>query len=252
MYSEYEHIVESLLNGKVHHHQLPAVHGFAVDGDALLADARRVQPEVILLVNPNNPTGRLWPRQQVIRFLDQLPANVLTIVDEAYLDFAGSAESLESESLESEAARRPNLIVVKSMSKVYALSGARVAYLVTNALRAAQLRPWLPPWPVGLLAQAAAMEALRDPSWYVAKYAETHQLRAHLRERLASLRPVESSVNFFLIEPPDPAALAAALRQRRIFVREFPDGPLAGRYLRVTVKDPGQNQRLADALLARR
>ncbi len=245
MYSEYEHIVESLLNGRVHHHELHADNGFAVDGDALLADVRRVQPEVLLLVNPNNPTGRLWPRDQVIHLLDQLPENILTIIDEAYLDFAGAAESLESE-----AARRPNLIVIKSMSKVYALSGARVAYLVTDALRAAQLSLWLPPWPVGLLAQAAAMEALRDPSWYLGKYDETHQLRTGLQAGLADVKPIESSVNFFLIEPPDPAALAAALRHRQIFVREFPDGPLAGRYLRVTVKDAGQNQRLADALLA--
>jgi histidinol-phosphate/aromatic aminotransferase/cobyric acid decarboxylase-like protein len=245
MYSEYEHIVESLLNGTVHHHELRAANGFAVEGDALLADVRRIQPEVVLLVNPNNPTGRLWPRAEVVAFLDQLPEDVLTIVDEAYLDFAGAEESLESE-----AARRPNLIVIKSMSKVYSLSGARVAYLVTNALRAAQLSPWLPPWPVGLLAQAAAMEALRDPFWYREKYAETHRLRTGLQARLADLKPIESSVNFFLIEPPDPAALAAALRHRQIFVREFPDGPLAGRYLRVTVKDAAQNQRLAEGLLA--
>lgn len=247
MYSEYEHIVEALLGGTVHHHELGPANGFAVDGDALLADVQRVQADVVLLVNPNNPTGRLWPREQVLRFLDQLPPATLTIVDEAYLDYAGAAESLESE-----AARRPNLVVMKSMSKVYALSGARVAYLVTDAVRAAQLSPWLPPWPVGLLAQAAAMEALRDPSWYLAKYAETHQLREQLRTRLASLHPVVSSVNFFLIEPPHPAALAAALRQRQIFVREFPSGPLMDRYLRLTVKDAEQNERLAAAILALR
>lgn len=245
MYSEYDHVVENLLNGTVHHHELLAANDFAVDADALLEDVRRVQPDAILLVNPNNPTGRLWQRAKLIRFLDQLPADTLTIVDEAYLDYAGAAESLESE-----AARRPNLVVIKSMSKVYALSGARVAYLVTDARRAAELSPWLPPWPVGLLAQAAAMEALRDPSWYLAKYAETHHLREQLRARLAPLRPVDSSVNFFLIQPPHPAALAAALRERQIFVREFPSGPLAGRYLRVTVKDAEQNERIAAAILA--
>ena len=195
-------------------------------------------------MNPNNPTGRLWPREKLIQFLDQLPADVLTIVDEAYLDYAGAVESLESE-----AALRPNLVVIKSMSKVYALSGARVGYLVTEARRTAQLSPWLPPWPVGLLAQAAAIEALRDPSWYLSNYAETHILREQLRTRLAPLRPVESEVNFFLIQPRNPTALADSLRQRQIFVREFPDGPLAGRYLRVTVKDAAQNERLASAIL---
>lgn len=92
------------------------------------------------------------------------------------------------------------------------------------------------------------MEALRDPSWYLAKYAETHQLREQLQLRLAALHPIDSNVNFFLIQPQQPAALAAALRQRQIFVREFPDGPLAGRYLRVTVKDAEQNERIAAAI----
>jgi Aminotransferase class I and II len=112
MYGEYEHIVESLLGGTVHQHELRAGNGFTVDGDALLEDVRRADPDAILLVNPNNPTGRLWPREEIIRFLDQIPAGILTVIDEAYLDYAGAHESLESE-----AARRENLVVIKSMSK---------------------------------------------------------------------------------------------------------------------------------------
>jgi histidinol-phosphate/aromatic aminotransferase/cobyric acid decarboxylase-like protein len=100
------------------------------------------------------------------------------------------------------------------------------------------------PWPVGLLAQAAAMEALRDPEYYAACYARTHELREGQCQRLKWLNPVELDVNFFLVRPEHPAALAEALRQQRIFVREFPAGPLAGSYLRITVKDEEQNQRI--------
>ena len=243
MYSEYEHIVGTLLGGVVRYHALRLEDGFAVDGEELLREVQRIQPNAVLLVNPNNPTGRLWPRAEIIRFLDQLPAGTLVVIDEAYLDYVGAAESLEQE-----AAIRTNLVIIKSMSKVYSLSGARVAYLVTNASLAARLRPWLPPWPLGLLSQAAAMEALRDPGYYAARYAETHRLRDQLIAGLARLRPRPSQVNHFLVEPDHPARLAAALRERSIYVREFPDGPLAGRFLRITVKDESQNARMIEAL----
>lgn len=205
MYSEYEHIVGTLLGGVVRYHTLRPEDGFAVNGDELLREVQRIRPDAVLLVNPNNPTGRLWPRAEIIRFLDQLPAGALVVIDEAYLDYVGAAESLEQE-----AAIREDLVIVKSMSKVYALSGARVAYLVTNASLAARLRPWLPPWPVGLLSQAAAMEALRDPGYYAARYAETHRLREQLIAGVSRLRPRFSQVNNFLVEPDNPARLAAA------------------------------------------
>jgi hypothetical protein len=120
MYSEYEHSVGTLLGGVVRYHALRPEDGFAVDGDEFLREVQRIQPDAVLLVNPNNPTGRLWPRAEIIRFLDQLPAGTLVVVDEEYLDYAGAAESLEQE-----AAIREDLVIVKSMSKVYGLSGAR-------------------------------------------------------------------------------------------------------------------------------
>jgi histidinol-phosphate/aromatic aminotransferase/cobyric acid decarboxylase-like protein len=242
MYSEYEHIAGTLMQGEVLRHPLRPENGFAVDADALLADVKRLRPDALMLVNPNNPTGRLWPRAEIVRFLDQLPEPVLTVIDETYLEYAGA------ESLEGEAARRPNLIVIKSMSKVYALSGARVAYLVTHGERAEMLRPWLPPWPVGLLAQAAAMEALRDPEYYAARYAETRALRESLSLLLEDFTPFPSDANFFLIRPAEPGDMAARARDRDVFVRQFHSGLLAGQYLRISVKDSPRNTLIAEAL----
>lgn len=243
MYSEYEHIAGNLLAGEVLRHELNAEQGFEVDPEALLRDVWSLRPDAVLLVNPNNPTGRLWPRSGILSFLDQAPAGTLVVVDETYLEYVGAAESLESE-----AARRTNLIVIKSMSKVYALSGARVAYLVAHREIAERLRPWLPPWPVGLLAQAAAMEALRDPGYYAARYTETHALRQQLAAGLSPLSPCASQANYLLVRPPDTRALAARLRAKDIFVREFRSGPLADRYLRVSVKNAIQNARLVEAM----
>ena len=246
MYGEYAHIAGRLLNGHLIEMLLPGAADFAVDADALLDAVRARRPDAVFIVNPNNPTGQLWPKRDILCFLDRAPLEMLVVVDEAYLDYCGCGESLESE-----AAQRPNLIVVKSMSKVYALSGARVAYLVTNAERVRELAPWQPPWPVGLLAQAAAIEALRDPDYYEERYDETRKLRHDLAAELsgiADLRCLPSRANFFLIETPRAGLVAASLRKANIFVREFPDGALAGRFLRVAVKDRAANARIAEAV----
>ncbi len=243
MYGEYEHIAGTLLGCPLLRLALREEDGFVVDFGALTGAVRRERPQAVLLVNPNNPTGRCWDHAEAVAFLDSLDEDTLVVVDETYLEFAGFGLSLEPE-----AARRRNLIVVKSMSKVYALSGARVGYMVLCPERAETLGQWLPPWPVGLLSQAAAMAALRCPDYYAVRYEETRLLREEFRAALAALSPLPSCVNYFLVRPPRPAEFAAALREKRIFVREFLSGPLAGKYLRITVRSREENQRMIEAM----
>ena len=80
--------------------------------------------DLVVLVNPNSPTGRHIPRASLEAMLDRVPMHTRVWVDETYIEYAGADQSLEMF-----AARSENVIVCKSMSKVYALSGARVAYL---------------------------------------------------------------------------------------------------------------------------
>jgi len=243
MYSEYEHIAGTLLGCPVVRFALREDDGFRVSA-ATLADAvRRRQPQAVLLVNPNNPTGQYWPREEALDFLRAAGQDTLVVVDETYLEFAG-----EGLSLEAEAALRRNLVVVKSMSKVYALSGARVGYMVAHPETADRLASWVPPWPVGLLSQAAAMEALRHPEYYRGKYEQTRRLREQFRQLVEELRPLESQTNYFLVRPEDPSGLAARLRAQNIFVREFVSGVLAGKYLRITVRSEAENRRMAEAM----
>jgi histidinol-phosphate/aromatic aminotransferase/cobyric acid decarboxylase-like protein len=242
MYSEYEHIVENLLNGSIVRLPLKEERGFTPSTADFIALAARERPDAVLLVNPNNPTGRLWPKADLLRALDALPQETLKVVDETYVEYAGAAASIEHE-----AQTRPGLIVIKSMSKVYALSGARVAYMVAAPQLIASMGRWLPPWPVGLPSQAAAMEALRDPAWYAARYAETALLREHCLAAFGD-RAVPSESNFYLLRMDDPARVAAKLREQSIFVREFETGALAGRYLRIAVKSADQNARIMAAL----
>lgn len=248
MYGEYAHFAASQLDANLVRHELAVGNGFAVDTDSLIRATVELAPATVLLVNPNSPTGVHWPRQEFLRWLDGVPETTLVWVDETYVDYVGAGESLETET-----ARRRNLIVLKSMSKAYALSGLRVAYLVAPAPLYHRLALRVPPWPVGLAAQVAAVEALRDSEYYAARYQETHRLRQEVSLRLSAipgLRVHASQANFYLAEMARARETAARLRERSIFVKEFDDSTkaLSSHHLRISVKDREQNARIAEAL----
>jgi histidinol-phosphate/aromatic aminotransferase/cobyric acid decarboxylase-like protein len=248
MYSEYRHLVSRVMEGQALPFVLRPENGFALEPDRLADTLSRLRPDALAIVNPNNPTGRLCPLPEVERLIELAPPGTRIIVDETYIEYAGAAHSLERR-----AAASPDVVVIKSMSKAYALSGERVAYLVAHPSVCERLRVYLPPWPVGLSAQAAALEALRDPAYYQARYAETTALRLALADALARLPGVHvfpSEANFVLLRCQGAPALAAALRERRIFVREFPAGQTAldETYLRISVKDEATNGRVLSAM----
>src|SRR6185503_4961324 len=110
------------------------------------------------------------------------PANTRIWIDETYVEYAGSGQSLERFAAASE-----NVIICKSMSKVYALSGARVAYLCAGPHQLEELRSITPPWVVSLPAQVAAVRALQAPEYFAARYAETAVLRQKLAAGLEQL-----------------------------------------------------------------
>jgi histidinol-phosphate/aromatic aminotransferase/cobyric acid decarboxylase-like protein len=137
------------------------------------------------------------------------------------------------------------------MSKVYALSGARAAYLCGPAGVIEELRAINPPWAVSLLAQVAAVAALQDADYYAARYAETHRLRDELAERLEELTGWEilpGVANFLLChlpeDGPDAATVVKRCRARGLFLRDAGVmGARLGKHtLRIAVKDRSLNQ----------
>ena len=100
------------------------------------------------MVNPNSPTGRHIPKAELQSFLRRVPSTTKVWLDETYIEYAGANQSLESFAAQSE-----NVVVCKSMSKVYALSGARAAYLCAPPHLLEELRSVTPPWAVSLLGQ---------------------------------------------------------------------------------------------------
>jgi len=251
-YGEYAHVLERVVKCRVDRLLLRRELDYAVDVDEL---SQRLQLgyDLAIIVDPNNPTGQYVPRAELQAVLSAAPRSTRIWVDEAYLEYVGAGESLEQFAAASE-----NVVVCKSMSKVYALSGARVAYLCGPQGIIRDLRSITPPWVVGLPAQISGVMALRDPGYYERRYAQTRMLRDHLAEGLRELglfvRP--GAANFVLCRRPRGTTheLLARCCEQRLFLREVSSmmsRPESGLF-RVAVKDPKTNARILAILRAAR
>jgi histidinol-phosphate/aromatic aminotransferase/cobyric acid decarboxylase-like protein len=142
------------------------------------------------------------------------------------------------------------------MSKVYALSGARAAYLCAGPHQLEELRSITPPWAVSLPAQVAAVRALQDPDYYAGRYVETAALRQDLAAELKKLGwgVVPGVANFLLGHlPPDgptAATIASRSREHGLYLRDAaPMGSQLGSHaLRIAVKDADTNPRMLEIL----
>jgi histidinol-phosphate/aromatic aminotransferase/cobyric acid decarboxylase-like protein len=246
-YGEYAHVLEHVVRCRVDRFELARENQFQLDLEQFERVAARGY-DLIVLVNPNSPTGQHVPRIQLEEVLEKIPADTRVWVDETYIEFAGPNESIEQF-----AAASANVVVCKSMSKVYALSGVRAAYLCGPVAMIEDLRAINPPWAVSLLAQVAAVAALQDADYYAARYAETHRLRDEVAERLEELTGWEilpGVANFLLChlpeDGPDAATVVKRCRARGLFLRDAGVmGARLGKHtLRIAVKDGSLNQRM--------
>ncbi len=251
-YGEYAHVLEQVIGCTADRFALAPEDGFAVDL-ARLADAVAAGYDRGILVNPTSPTGGYVPRERLESLLATVPLRTRVWVDEAYVEYAGCDASLERW-----AARSNHAVVCKSMSKVYALSGARVAYLCAGAPEVEALRAITPPWVVGLPSQVAAVRALEDPAYYARRYRETVILREGLAVELRAIgwEVLPGIANFLLCRLPEEGPCAADVvheaRARGLFVRDAArmGARLAPRSIRVAVKDAETNRRMLAILRA--
>jgi histidinol-phosphate/aromatic aminotransferase/cobyric acid decarboxylase-like protein/N-acyl-L-homoserine lactone synthetase len=249
-YGEYVHVLERVVGCAIDRLTVHRESSYDLDL-ARLETAFADDYDLVVLVNPNSPTGRYVPRQDLEAVLRRAPAHTRLWIDEAYVEYTGHDQSLEAFACRSE-----NVVVCKSMSKVYALSGARVAYLCAGRHQLEELRAITPPWVVSLPAQVAAVEALKDPGYYAARYAETAVLRERLATALRALRldVVSGIANFILCHVPpvgaDAAAVVERCRTRGLFIRDAAQMGmrLGGRALRIAVKDEATTAKMVDIL----
>jgi len=250
-YGEYNHLLRNVIKCQVDHFPLSASEEFEADLTQLEA-ASKIGYDLVILVNPNNPTGRHIPRSEMEVLLAKVPQETLVWIDETYVDFVGAEESLEGF-----AANSDNVVVCKSMSKVYALSGLRVGYLCGPPRIMGEWRQLNPPWAVSLPGQLGAIAALQDAQYYRLKYQETRALREQLAHDLRNevgLKVIPGCANFLYCQLPEGGLTTEMLmqqcRQRDLFLRDpSVNSPNLGqRELRITVKDKATNQLIVEIL----
>ncbi len=249
-YGEYPHVLERLIGCHVDRFELRRSDNYDLNLEHF---ERRLQDgyDLAVLVNPNSPTGRHVSRADLENILRNAPQRTRFWIDETYVDYAGPDESLERF-----AAHSQNVIVCKSMSKIYALSGVRAAYLCAPVPLANMLRSITPPWAVGLPAQIAAVMALKNPRYYRKRHRETHRLRETLAGKLTELSfdVVPAVANFLLChlpdDGPDAATLLGRCREQGLYLRDV--SPLSRRLgtrtVRIAVKDADTNRQMIGIL----
>jgi histidinol-phosphate/aromatic aminotransferase/cobyric acid decarboxylase-like protein len=186
-------------------------------------------------------------REVLESILKAAPRSTRFWIDETYVEYAGLAQSLEQF-----AASSTNVMICKSMSKVYALSGVRCAYLCGPAGMIAELRPLSPPWAVSLPGQIAACEALKSMPYYEERWRETHKLREELASELKQLgwKVFPGCANFLLCELPTDQPLVRGLveacRKQKLYLRDVTSMGecFDHRTLRIAVKDKQTNLKM--------
>lgn len=251
-YGEYAHVVERVVGCRADRFPVRRSEGWRIDPERL-ERALRKRYDLVVIVNPNNPTGVHLDTARLRKVLENAPDGTRFWIDETYAGYVGAGETLEPY-----AAEAGNAVVCTSLSKMYALSGLRAAYLTAPPPIVEDVLRWTPPWAVSLPAQIAAVNALRDPAYYTARWAQTAVLRGELAAALAeadeNLRVSESVANFVLLTLPRGGLTASRLvdrcRRQGVFLRDLtPMSPaFEGRTVRIAVRDAAANARVAIAV----
>ncbi len=232
--------------------RLPADEGWAVDVAAVRVAARSA--DLVWLCNPNNPTALSEPAGAIEELLAGLTADATTdgrapaivVVDEAYAEFV-------EETLIPLRLSHPNLVVIRTASKAYALAGLRVGFAVAAPATIARIAPYRPPGSVSTVSVTLVTEALLDPTAMRANVARVERERSRLaiELRAAGWQVGPSVTNFLLARfdsPERAAATAEALLRRGIVPRTFGGGHPLAAALRLTVRDTPENDRLIAAV----
>jgi histidinol-phosphate aminotransferase len=208
-----------------HAHDLPAM-------AAAITDRTRL----VMVCNPNNPTGTAIRRAELDAFLDAVPDDVLVVIDEAYREFVTDPAVPDGLTTYGD---RPNVVVLRTLSKAWGLAGLRIGFLVATPEVAAAVRKVVTPFSTSAAAQAAALAALRASDEMArraaAVVAERERLLAAVRKLLPEVP--ETQANFVWLPLGERSVeFGAACEKAGVIVRPFP-----GEGVRVTVGTPEEN-----------
>lgn len=239
-FGEYVRAIQ-LMEGLVHEYR-PATPELRFCMDDVTTAIRSLKPASIWLCNPNNPTGQHWSTAQLAELRTAGP-DALWVIDEAYQHFLAQPEPISTPA--------PNQIILRSMTKAYALAGLRLGYAVAPPAIIEVLRSVQPPWSVNSLAQIAGVAALQAPTqtWRDQTLAELRQHAHHLWHDLEGLglNVLPTDTTFTLVEVNNATDFRRRLLKRRLLVRDATSFGLP-RHVRIAARRPEENHLLVEAI----
>ena len=215
---------------KNHGHDLPA-----------MLKAITSQTRVVFVANPNNPTGTLVPREDVIQFVNAIPDHVLLVMDEAYIEFLD--DPLDLAALV-RLGVRPNLLLMRTFSKIYGLAGLRIGYGIGHPDLIVALEKIRQPFNINSIAQAGALAALGDDE-HIRKTRQNNFAGLEFFQRAfrdLKLEYVQSAANFILVRVGEGQRVFEAMQQQGVIVRPM-GGYQLGEWIRISVGTPKENER---------
>jgi len=235
--------VSSLMGAAIHTWQA-SPDDFYLDAVAITTELRRLRPKLVFVCNPNNPTGQTLSPAQLAEWASLQPDSLL-VVDESYLGFTPALDSALT-------IPARNLVVIRSMTKDYALAGLRLGYAAShNRALIAALAAVRPAWNVSGLAQAAGVAALSTGDYLSRCLIDLYRAKADLLAGLVELgfAPVPSATHYFLMRVGHAPEFRRKLLRQGVLVRDCASFGLP-EFVRLATRRPEQNERLLAAIRA--
>ncbi len=219
---------------------------YAYDLDAIL-NLITDKTKLVFLCNPNNPTGTIFTAGQFEKFMEKVPENVIIVIDEAYGDFSDSEEYPASVD---QVKKGRNLIVLRTFSKIYGLAALRVGYGISTPTIIRYLNLAKMPFNVNRLAQAAALEALKDEEFLSRTLKNNSEGKKYLYSELGKigLKFLKTQANFIFIDlERESDGVFMELMRQGVIIRPLKSFGLP-KAIRVTIGTMPQNKRFIEAI----
>jgi len=210
---------------------------FSVDIDYLISEVLRLEPKMIILSNPNNPTGAIIEREKLIKLIET--CKCLVVIDEAYFEFYGK-------SLVDKIDDYDNLIILRTCSKAAGMAAIRLGFLITNEELLSELKSVKPPFNVNSISQSFGEVILRNKDIIEQNSEKIVELREILIKELSKftqLKLFKTKANFILIKLDAAQALNNKLVEKGIKVRSFSEGRLTN-CMRITIGSESENEEI--------
>jgi threonine-phosphate decarboxylase len=198
--------------------------------------------DLAFICNPNNPTGGLIKKSDMMRIAEAARETACyLVVDEAFIDF------ILNESIVTKVKNNPYLIVLRSLTKFYALSGLRIGYAVIHPELSCAIKCFKEPWTVNTLAQISGVAALKDANYATKTFRILEEEKGHLETGFNKMRIryYPSRINFYLLKLENASNIVSHLRTKGILVRDCSNfRGLNNSHIRIAVRSRSENARL--------